>query len=390
MDKSRISENVAAITPSLTLGITKRVKSMMAAGRPVFGLAAGEPDFDTPTHIKEAAVAALNAGQTKYCPETGVQELREAIAEKFQRENGLSYQAEQIVISNGAKQTLFNLVLCLCRPGDEVIIPSPYWLSYPEMVRVAGGRSVFVKGRRENNYKVSADEIEAAITERSRVLILNSPSNPSGTVYTKRELADIADVAVRHGLTIISDEVYEKLVYDGAEHVSVAALSRKAFEHTATVNGFSKTYAMTGWRLGYCAAPLELAKAVAALQSHSTSGPNTFAQYGAIAALRSSQECVVRMVSAFAERRRVLLERLGAIPRVSCIRPMGAFYVFADISAFGLDSVTFAERLLEEAGVAVIPGVVFGEDKCVRLSYACGLATIEAAMDRFEKFVGSL
>lgn len=388
--KKEIAENVAGITPSVTLGITARVKVLKSAGKPVFGLAAGEPDFDTPTHIKEAAMAALKAGQTKYCPETGVQELREAIAEKLQRENDLNYTADQIVVCNGAKQALFNVILSLCEPGDEVIILSPHWLSYPEMVRLAGGRAVIVKGERENGFKVTATALERAITDRSRVLIVNSPSNPVGVVYSRVELAELVGVALRYGLIIISDEVYEKLVYDGVECASAAAVSEEAFERTITVNGFSKAYAMTGWRLGYCAGPSKIMKAVAALQSHSTSGPNTFAQYGALAALRYSQDCVAQMVAAFAQRRARLYERLCAISRVRCVKPFGAFYMFPDISTCGLDSVSFAERLLEETGVAVVPGIVFGADECVRISYACSLETIEAAMERFERFVNSL
>lgn len=385
-----VNERIVSITPSVTLGITSRAKEMAAQGRKICNFAAGEPDFDTPGHIKRAAVKALEAGETKYTPVAGLPALRSAIAEKLSRENSLAYDPAHVVVSNGAKHSLFNILMALCVQGDEVIIPAPYWLSYPEMVKIAGGKPVFVQCREENDFKISHKEFENAITERTKAIIINSPSNPIGVVYTADELKALADVAVRHDVYIISDEIYEKIVYDGFTHVSVGSFSQEIFDRTITVNGFSKAYAMTGWRLGYFVGPFALVKAVSAFQSHSTSGPNTFAQYAAVEALHGSQECVLKMVSAFAERRAYLYERLISINGVTCIKPMGAFYMFPNISRFGIDSVSFAERLLESKGVAVIPGAAFGADRNIRISYACSLGEIKEGMDRFEKFVGNL
>lgn len=386
----RINPKIGSITPSVTLGITSRAREMAGAGKRVCSFAAGEPDFDTPEHIKSAAVKALESGETKYAPVPGLPALRSAIAEKLTRENKLSYDTGQIVISNGAKHSLYNIFMALCDKRDEVIIPAPYWLSYPEMVNVAGGKPVFVPCFEENDFKLTPEELQSAITKRTKALVMNSPSNPIGVVYTGSELKALAEIAVRHGIYIVADEIYEKMVYDGAVHVSVGSLSPEIFEQTVTVNGFSKAYAMTGWRLGYFAGPAELVKAVCAFQSHSTSAPNTFAQYGGLEALRGPQECVANMVRAFAERRSVMYERLVAIDGITCVKPMGAFYMLPNISRFGMDSATFAERLLEEEGVAVIPGAAFGADNNVRLSYTCDMDEISDGMDRLEKFLGSL
>lgn len=385
-----LNERVTAITPSLTLAIDAKAKALVAAGQSVCGFGAGEPDFDTPEHIKEAAAKALRDGKTKYAPNDGILELRAAIAEKLFSENKLSYKTEQILVSNGAKHSLFNIFMALCREGDEILIPAPFWLSYPEMVRVAGGKPVMVRGREAHGLKVTPEQLEAAITPRTKALIINSPSNPTGMVYTRQELRALAEVAVRHNLYIVSDEIYERMVYDGAEAVSVGSLSPEIFKRTITVNGFSKPYAMTGWRLGYYAGPVEIVKAGSALQSHSTSAPNTFAQYGAVAALRGPQDCVARMVVAFDERRRYLHKRLTDMPGVTCVRPTGAFYVFPNISAFGLKSVIFSERLLEAEKVAVVPGLPFGADENIRLSYACSMANIEEGMTRIERFLATL
>jgi aspartate aminotransferase len=378
------------IAPSVTLGVAAMAKELAAQGRDVFSFAAGEPDFDTPQYIKDAAIRALQQGETKYTPVAGTAALQKAIAEKLERENGLSYKANQVVVSNGAKHSLFNLFVALLNEGDEVIIPSPYWLSYPEMVRMAGGESVFVACSEKNEYKLQPAAFEAAITPRTKAVILNSPSNPIGVVYTPNELKALSDVAVNHGLYIVSDEIYEKMVYDGAVHVSPGSFSKSVFDRTITVNGFSKSYSMTGWRLGYMAGPPEVVKAVCALQSHSTSGPNTFAQFGALAALQVPSDSVEQMVKAFAERGSYIYERLIAIKGVTCVRPQGAFYVLPNISRFGLDSVTFSERLIKEKGVAVVPGVSFGADQCVRLSYACGMDTIKQGMDGLAEFVAGL
>ena len=385
-----LNERVAGITPSLTLAIDAKAKALAAAGEKVCGFAAGEPDFDTPEHIKEAAAKALKDGRTKYAPNDGVMELRVAIAEKLTKENGLAYKPEQVLVSNGAKHSLFNIFMALCRSGDEIIIPAPYWLSYPEMVRVAGGTPVFVHGAEANGLKITPADLEKAVTVRSKALVINSPSNPTGAVYTRAELLALAEAAVRHNLWIVSDEIYERMVYDGAAAVSVGALSAEVFKRTITVNGFSKPYAMTGWRLGYYAGPIEIVKAGSALQSHSTSAPNTFAQYGAIAALRGPQACVTQMVAAFDERRKYLYKRLTAIPRVTCVKPTGAFYVFPNIGTTGLDSLAYCQRLLETEKVAVVPGLPFGADANVRFSYACSMQNIEEGLNRFERFMRAL
>lgn len=385
-----MNERIMSMTPSVTLGITSRAKEMAAQGKRICSFAAGEPDFDTPEHIKSAAVRALSAGETKYTAAGGLPALCSAVTEKLAKENGLSYESGQVVISNGAKHSLFNIFMALCREGDEVIIPAPYWLSYPEMVRIAGGNPVVVHCREDNDFKLTPAEFESIITDRTKAIIINSPSNPIGLVYTESELKALADVAVRHDVYIVSDEIYEKIVYDGQTHVSVGSFSQEILDRTITVNGFSKTYSMTGWRLGYFAGPSDLVQAVCAFQSHSTSAPNTFAQYAAVEALRGSQECVAEMVQAFAERRACLYERLVSIEGITCVKPMGAFYMLPNISVFGIDSVTFAERLLEREGVAVVPGVAFGADNNIRISYACSMDVITEGMDRIEKFIASL
>jgi len=385
-----LNDRVSAIAPSLTLAIDAKAKALIAAGEKVCGFGAGEPDFDTPEHVKDAAAKALREGKTKYAPNDGILELRVAIADKLAFENKLSYKIEQIVVSNGAKHSLFNIFMALCREGDEIIIPAPFWLSYPEMVRVAGGKPVFVHGLEAHGLKVTASQVEAAITKRTKAIVLNSPSNPTGMVYAREELRALAEVAVKHNLSIISDEIYERMVYDGVEAVSVGSLSSEIFKRTITVNGFSKPYAMTGWRLGYFAGPMELVKAASALQSHSTSAPNTFAQYGAVAALRGSQDCVTKMVKAFDERRQYLFNRLTAMKGITCVRPAGAFYVFPNISALGLSSIDFAQKLLEQEKMAVVPGLPFGADENIRLSYACSMSNIEEGMMRLERFIKKL
>jgi len=385
-----LNERVSAIAPSLTLAIDAKAKALIAAGEKVCGFGAGEPDFDTPEHVKEAAAKALREGKTKYAPNDGILELRAAIADKLSIENKLSYKIDQILVSNGAKHSLFNIFMALCREGDEIIIPAPFWLSYPEMVRVAGGTPVFVHGSESHGLKVTASQVEAAITKRTKAIVLNSPSNPTGMVYTRDELRALAEVAVKYNLSIISDEIYEKIVYDGVEAVSVGSLSPEIFKRTITVNGFSKPYSMTGWRLGYFAGPVELVKAASALQSHSTSAPNTFAQYGAVAALRGPQDCVAKMVKAFDERRQYLFKRLSDMKGITCVKPSGAFYVFPNISAFGLSSIDFSQKILEREKMAVVPGLPFGADENIRLSYACSMANLEEGMTRLERFIGTL
>lgn len=381
-----LSANAAQLTPSLTLAIDSKAKAMRAEGIDVCGFGAGEPDFDTPEHIKEAAIKALQEGFTKYTPSAGLPELRTAISEKFSKDNGIDYKPNQVVVSNGAKQSCYNAILACCQPGDEVIIPAPYWLSYPDMVKLVGAEPVIVQTKASNSYKMTAEEFENAMTPRTKMVILNSPGNPTGSVYTREELEALVEVALTEDIFILSDEIYEKLIYDDAQHVSVASLSKEAYDLTITVNGFSKAYAMTGWRLGYLGAPDHIAKVIDSLQSHSTSGPNSFAQKGAVAALKGSQQCVADMRDEFNVRREYMFERLAAIPNITTVKPLGAFYMLADISKFGLSSTNFADRLLSKAEVAVVPGIAFGNDKTVRLSYATDLETIKTGLDRIEQF----
>jgi aspartate aminotransferase len=381
-----LSANAAQLTPSLTLAIDSKAKAMRAEGIDVCGFGAGEPDFDTPEHIKEAAIKALQEGFTKYTPSAGLPELRTAISEKFSKDNGIDYKPSQVVVSNGAKQSCYNAILACCEPGDEVIIPAPYWLSYPDMVKLVGAEPVIVQTKASNSYKMTAEEFENAMTPRTKMVILNSPGNPTGSVYTREELEALVEVALTEDIFILSDEIYEKLIYDDASHVSVASLSKEAYDLTITINGFSKAYAMTGWRLGYLGAPDHIAKVIDSLQSHSTSGPNSFAQKGAVAALKGSQQCVTDMRDEFNVRREYMFERLAAIPNVTTVKPLGAFYMLADISKFGLSSTNFADRLLSKAEVAVVPGIAFGDDKTVRLSYATDLETIKTGLDRIEQF----
>ena len=381
-----LSSHAVQLTPSLTLAIDSKAKAMRAEGIDVCGFGAGEPDFDTPEHIKEAAIKALQEGFTKYTPSAGLPELRTAISEKFAADNNLDYKPSQVIVSNGAKQSCYNAILACCEPGDEVIIPAPYWLSYPDMVKLVGAEPVIVPTRAENSYKMTAAEFENAMTPRTKMVILNSPGNPTGSVYTREELEALIEVALTEDIFILSDEIYEKLIYDDAKHISPASLSKEAYDLTITVNGFSKAYAMTGWRLGYLGAPAHIASVIDSLQSHSTSGPNSFAQKGAVAALKGSQQCVADMREEFNIRREYMYERLSAIPNMTTVKPLGAFYMLADISKFGLGSTNFADRLLSKAEVAVVPGIAFGDDKTVRLSYATDLETIKTGLDRIEQF----
>ena len=381
-----LSSHAVQLTPSLTLAIDSKAKAMRAEGIDVCGFGAGEPDFDTPEHIKEAAIKALQEGFTKYTPSAGLPELRTAISEKYAKDNSLDYKPNQVIVSNGAKQSCYNAILACCEPGDEVIIPAPYWLSYPDMVRLVGAEPVIVQTKASNSYKMTAEEFENAMTPRTKMVIINSPGNPTGSVYTRAELEALVEVALTEDIFILADEIYEKLIYDDASHVSVASLSKEAYDLTITVNGFSKAYAMTGWRLGYLGAPEGIAKVIDSLQSHSTSGPNSFAQKGAVAALKGSQQCVTDMRDEFNVRREYMYERLAAIPNMTTVKPLGAFYMLADISKFGLSSTNFADRLLSKAEVAVVPGIAFGDDKTVRLSYATDLETIKTGLDRIEQF----
>ena len=385
-----LSDRVSHLTPSLSLAIDSRAKAMKAAGQEIFSFGAGEPDFDTPDHIKAAAAVALEQGFTKYTPSSGIPELREAIAAKLAADNGLSYKPSQIIVTNGGKQACAEAILATCGEGDEVIIPAPYWLSYPDMVRLAGAEPVFVQTSEENQWKMTADEFENAMTPRTKMMILNSPGNPTGAVYSREEMEALVAVAAEEEILILSDEIYEKLVYDDVQHVSIASLSKEAYDLTLTINGFSKAYAMTGWRLGYVAASEQIAKAIDAAQSHFTSNVCSFAQKGALAALQGDQQPVADMRDEFSVRRDYMIDRLSKMPNVTAVTPLGAFYVLVNISRLGLTSTNFADRLLSKAGVAVIPGIAFGDDRTVRLSYATSLDVIKKGLDRFEDFCRSV
>jgi aspartate aminotransferase len=385
-----ISERAAQLTPSLTLSIDSKAKAMKAEGIDVCGFGAGEPDFDTPEHIKAAAIEALQAGFTKYTPSAGIPELRAAIAEKFAADNGLTYRAGQVIVSNGAKHSCYNAILATCQPGDEVIIPAPYWVSYPDMVRLVGAEPVIVPTMERNNWKMSAEDFENAMTPRTKMLIMNSPCNPTGSVYTREELEAIVEVASGEDIYILSDEIYEKLIYDDAKHVSIASLSKEAYDLTITVNGFSKSYAMTGWRLGYLAAPEAVAKAVDSIQSHTTANASAFSQRGALAALKGDQQCVADMREEFDMRRNYMIDRLSKIPNITAVKPQGAFYVLVNVSQLGLTSQNFADRLLSKSNVAVVPGAAFGDDRTIRLSYATSIDIIKKGLDRFQDFCRTL
>ncbi len=385
-----ISTRASQLTPSLTLSIDSKAKAMKAEGIDICGFGAGEPDFDTPEHIKAAAIAALEGGFTKYTPSSGLPELRQAIADKLAADNGLEYRPSQIIVSNGAKHACYNAILATCEPGDEVIIPSPYWVSYPDMVKLAGAEPVIVQTNERNGWKMTAEEFENAMTPRTKMVILNSPGNPTGAVYSREELEAIVEVAAEEDIYILSDEIYEKLIYDDVKHVSIASLSKAAYDLTVTVNGFSKSYAMTGWRLGYMAAPEAIAKAVDSIQSHSTSNPCSFAQKGAIAALKGDQQPLSDMHDEFDMRRNYMYDRISKIANITAVKPQGAFYVLVNISQLGLTSQNFADRLLSKANVAVIPGAAFGDDRTIRLSYATSIDVIKKGLDRFQDFCRTL
>ena len=385
-----ISERAAQLTPSLTLSIDSKAKAMKAEGLDVCGFGAGEPDFDTPEHIKMAAIEALEAGFTKYTPNAGIPELRQAIADKLAADNGLNYRAGQIVVSNGAKHACYNAILATCQPGDEVVIPAPYWVSYPDMVRLVGAEPVIVPTSERNAWKMRPEDFENAMTPRTKMLIMNSPGNPTGSVYTREELEAIVNVAAEEDIYVLSDEIYEKLVYEDAKHVSIASLSKEAYDLTITVNGFSKSYAMTGWRLGYLAAPDAVTRAVDSIQSHTSSNPSSFSQYGALAALKGDQQPLSDMREEFDMRRNYMFDRLSKINNITAVKPQGAFYILVNISQLGLTSQNFADRLLSKANVAVVPGAAFGDDRTVRFSYATSLDVIKKGLDRFQDFCRTL
>jgi aspartate aminotransferase len=383
----KLAARIGQVTPSLTLAIDAKAKAMKAEGIDVCSFSAGEPDFDTPVHIKAAATAALDAGKTRYGPAAGEPALRAAIAEKLQRDNSLDYAAENVIVTNGGKHSLYNLMMALIDPGDEVIIPAPYWVSYPEMVKLAEGVPKIVPTDSTNGYRITPEQLQQAITPNTRLFVLNSPSNPTGMVYSRQELQALAEIIIEHDIWVVSDEIYEKIVYGDTQHISIGSLSSEIFQRTIISSGFAKAYSMTGWRVGYLAGAVDLIKAAATIQGHSTSNVCTFAQYGAIAALEGPQDCVIQMRQAFAERRQAILALLRGMPGLECSSPDGAFYAFANIRRTGLTSLEFCDRLLATQQVAAVPGIAFGADDHIRLSYATDMTTIERGMERLATFV---
>ncbi len=391
-----VSSVAAAVRASTTLAVDSMAKQMKADGLDVVGFGTGEPDFMTPENISKAAIAAINEGKTKYTPAAGIIPLRKAIAEQLKRDCGLDYDYTQIIVGSGAKHIVYVALAAITNPGDEIIIPAPFWVSYYEMVKMTGGVPVIVTAGEEQNFKITAEQLEAAITDKTKCVMLNNPSNPTGMIYTKEELEALAAVCIKHDLYILADEIYYKLIYDGLEFTSIASLGEDVKERTLLVNGVSKSYAMTGWRIGYCAANKQIAKIMSNFLSHSTGAPATFSQWGAIEAINGPQESIEVMRQAFAERRDYIVKRINEIPGVSCINPNGAFYVMMNIE--GLIGKTlggkliendddFAVALLEKALVAVVPCSGFGIKNFVRWSYAASMENIKKGLDRLEKFI---
>jgi len=392
---SIITKRAKKISPSLTLEITAKAKKMKAEGISVIGFGAGEPDFNTPDYIIAAAKKALDEGFTKYTPSSGMPKLKQVICEKLKKDNGLDYSPSQIIVSSGAKHSIFNAMQALIEEGDEVIIPAPFWLTYPEVVKMCDGTCVYVHSSKDNDYKVTAEQIKAAITPKTKLLILNSPSNPTGAVYSKDELEAIAKVVVESNIYVLADEIYEKLVYDGAKHYSIASFNEAIKDRTILINGVSKTYAMTGWRIGYLAAPKEIASAIDSMQSHATSNACSISQYATVAALSGGEDFIDKMQKTFDTRRKFMVDYIKTIKGISCNVPKGAFYIMVDFSQLIgkkykgseiKDSIDFAEKLLTK-GVAVVPGEAFAADNCVRLSYAISIEDIKEGLDRIKAFI---
>ena len=385
-----ISSRAASLAPSLTLAISAKAKELRAAGEDVIGFGAGEPDFDTPQHIKDAATQALADGFTKYTPSSGIPELRQAVVDKFQKDYGVEYEPSQVIVNCGGKHSCFNVIYATCEAGDEVIIPAPYWLSYPEMAKLAGAKPVILETTDATEFKVTPEQLREAITPNTKLFILNSPSNPTGSVYTADEIKALGDVCAEKGVLIMSDDIYEKLVYDGAEFTSVTGFSEEHLAHTIIVHGLAKAYSMTGWRIGFLAAPKPIAQAINALQSHSTSNATSFAQKGAVAALTGPQTHLDEWLTEFNKRRSYAADRLNNMAGVSCVNSRGAFYLFPNIAGTGLKSAEFCERLLEQAKVAAVPGIAFGADNNFRISYATSMENIQNGMDRLDAFCKTL
>ena len=396
MEYSRKAKN---INPSITLAITAKAKALKAEGVDVVSFGAGEPDFNTPNIIFYAAISAMEEGITKFTPTAGIIELREAICNKLEKDNNLKYNPNQIIVSTGAKQCLADVFMAILNPGDEVIVPTPYWVSYPELIKLADGTPVFVEANEKAGYKYTIEDLEKVVTDKTKALVLNSPNNPTGTIYQKEELEVIAEFAKKHDILIISDEMYEKLIYDGEKHISIASLSQDAYERTVVINGVSKAYAMTGWRIGYAAAKEEIIKLMVSVQSHVTSNPNSIAQYASVEALNGPTDELVKMIAEFDNRRKFMVKRIGEMEGLDIIYPKGAFYLMINVSSvYGKaingktinSSLDISAELLEEEKVAVIPGAAFGLDKFIRLSYATSQKDIEEGLNRIENFIKKL
>ncbi|OIK12320.1 pyridoxal phosphate-dependent aminotransferase [Bacillus sp. MUM 13] len=390
----KLANRVKALAPSTTLAITAKAKELKSQGLDIIGLGAGEPDFNTPEHIIKAAARSMEEGHTKYTPSAGLPKLKQAIISKLKKDQGLEYTSSEIIVGSGAKHVLYTLFQAILNEGDEVIVPIPYWVSYPEQIKLAGGTPVYVEGHEDNSFKITKEQLEAAITGKTKAIIINSPSNPTGMIYTEEELRELGEVCLLHDIMIVSDEIYEKLVYDGNGHVSIAQVSPELKKQTIIINGVSKSHSMTGWRIGYAAGDEELIKAMTNLASHSTSNPTTTAQYGAIAAYEGSQDAVEEMRKAFESRLNAIYVKLTSIPGFYCLKPQGAFYLFPNVKEAakrtGFENVDdFARGLLEEALVAVIPGSGFGAPDYIRLSYATSLEALEKAVERIHSFVES-
>mgnify|MGYP001575660473 FL=1 len=395
----RLSKKTYSVKPSPTLAIDAKAKSLKASGVDVISFGVGEPDFDTPENIKEAAIKAIRSGFTKYTPVGGTDELKTAIIEKLKKDNGLIYEKNEIIVSCGAKHCLYNIAEALYDVGDEVILPAPYWVSYPDQIVLNGAVPVTVKTEEGNSFKIKPEILEAHLSKKTKALILNSPSNPTGLAYDRKSLEAIAEIAVKHDFYIISDEIYEKLIYDGFEHVSIASLSDEIKQRTLVVNGISKSYAMTGWRIGFAAGPKDIINAMTNIQSQSTSNPTSISQKAAVEALTGTQDFILKMVSEFDKRRKYMVERLNMIKGVSCIKPVGAFYAFPNVSSYYgrsfkgnsiKSSMDLSAYLLDEAKVAVVPGAAFGDDRYIRLSYATSMENIQKGLDRIESALSNL